>query len=82
MQSWLPILNKSLIDWIRKGGTGADISKIKNAKALFGYVPDSQRYFDVHHSGNDVFESVNPREMQLGTSAIAIMAYLLSEEGL
>lgn len=82
MQAWLPILNKSNIEWIRSGGTGADISKLKNVKVQFGYVPDSQRYFDVHHSANDVFESVNPREMQLGTSAMAIFAYLLSEEGL
>lgn len=82
MQSWLPILNKSNIDWIRKGGTGADISKLKNVKVQFGYVPDSQRYFDVHHSANDIFDSVNPREMQLGTSAITILTYLLSEEGL
>jgi len=49
---------------------------------LIGYVPDDQRYFDVHHSDNDVFEEVHPREMQLGTSAIAILTYLLSEEGL
>lgn len=82
MQSWLPVLNKSNIDWIRKGGTGADISKLENVKVRFGYIPDSQRYFDVHHSDNDVFETVNRREMQLGTSAMAILVYLLSEEGL
>ena len=47
-----------------------------------GYVPDDQRYMDYHHSANDVFEAVHPREFELGTAAIAIMAYLLSEEGL
>ena len=47
-----------------------------------GFVPDDERYFDVHHSDNDVFESVNAREMQLGTAAITILAYLISEEGL
>ncbi len=82
MQNWLPILNKSLIEWIRPGGSGVDISRIEGANALIGYVPDDQRYFDVHHSDNDVFEEVHPREMQLGTSAIAILTYLLSEEGL
>jgi len=82
LQEWLPILNKSHIDWIRPGGSGGDVAQIKNAKALFGFVPDDQRYMDVHHSENDVFEAVHPREMQLGTAALAILAYLLSEEGL
>lgn len=82
MQNWLPILKKSLIDWIKPGHSGADIGRIKGAKALMAYVPDGQRYFDYHHSDNDVFEAVSPREMELGTAAIAIMAYLISEEGL
>lgn len=82
MQSWLPILNKTYIDWIRKGGSGGDVGQIKNAKALLGYVPDDQRYMDVHHSANDVLEAVSPREMELGTSSIALMSYLLSEEEL
>ncbi len=82
MQRWLPLLNKAKIDWIRKGGSGVDVSKIKNVTAKIGFVPDDQRYFDVHHSDNDVFESVNAREMQLGTAAITILTYLISQEGL
>jgi len=82
LQSWLPILEKANIEWIRKGGSGTDVQKIKNAKLLLGYVPDDQRYMDFHHSANDVFEAVHPREFELGTASIAIMAYLLSEEGL
>lgn len=82
LKQWLPILNKAHIDWIRPGGSGGDVAQIKNAKALFGFVPDDQRYMDVHHSDNDDFESVHPREMQLGTAALAILTYLLSEEGL
>ena len=82
LNSWLPILKLSGISWIRKGGSGADISKIKNAKLLMEYVPDSQRYFDLHHSPNDVFEEVHPREFELGSAAMAIMVYLLSEEGI
>jgi carboxypeptidase Q len=80
MQSWLPILEYAGINWIKKGFSGSDISKIKNIPALIGFVPDDQRYFDLHHSNNDVFEEVNPREMELGTAAIAALAYLLSEE--
>jgi hypothetical protein len=80
LQSWIPILEYAGIEWIKAGGSGVDISKIKNAKALIGFVPDDQRYFDLHHSANDVFEEVHPREMELGTAAIAVLAYLLSEE--
>lgn len=82
LQSWLPYLQKARIEWAKPGGSGVDISQIKNARALIAYVPDDQRYFDVHHSANDVFATVHPREFSLGSAAMAILAYLLSEEGL
>ena len=82
LQSWLPVLENADIEWVRKGGSGVDVGKIKNAVARIGYVPDGQRYMDFHHSANDVFEAVHPREFELGSSAIAILTYLLSEEGL
>ena len=81
LQSWLPVLEKANIEWIRKGGSGVDVQKIKNAQLHLGYVPDDQRYMDYHHSANDTFDAVHPREFELGAAAIAIMAYLLSEEG-
>jgi Zn-dependent M28 family amino/carboxypeptidase len=59
LNSWLPILKKAGISWIQKGGSGADISQINNIKLPMGYVPDSQRYFDLHHSPSDVFEEVH-----------------------
>ena len=82
IRSWLPILERSGIEWVKPGGSGEDIKRIKDALALLGFVPDDQRYMDFHHSANDVFEEVHPREFELGAAAIAIMAYLLSEEGL
>jgi hypothetical protein len=82
IKTWIPVLEKSGIHWVRKGGSGVDIQYIKNTKAKLGYVPDSQRYMDVHHSANDTFDSVHPRELELGAASIAIMAYLISEEGL
>ena len=82
LNSWLPILSKAEIWWIKPGGTGSDISKINNIKLLLGYVPDPQRYFDFHHSPKDVFETVHPRELELGTATITTMVYLISEEGL
>ncbi|GAB4290355.1 MAG: M28 family peptidase [Ignavibacteriaceae bacterium] len=82
LQGWIDILSVASIEWIKKGGSGVDISYIKNAKCLMAYVPDDQRYFDLHHSANDTFDKVHPRELQLGTAAITIMTWLLSEEGL
>jgi len=67
------------------GGGGSDIEPLK-AKApgvvLIGYLPDSQRYFDVHHSANDVFENVNKRELELGAAAMASLIYLIDQHGL
>lgn len=82
MQTWLPYLKNASIDWIKRGGSGPDIAQIKNATALIGYVPDGQRYFDYHHSANDIFEEIHPRELELGSAAMTILAYLISEEGL
>lgn len=82
LQSFLPYLNLAKIDWIRKGGSGVNVSRIKNTKALFGYVSDSQRYMDVHHSDKDTYETVHPREFQLGSAALTILCLLISELGL
>ncbi len=82
IKSWLPVLKLCSIDEVEKGGSGADINDIKHTKALIGYHPDTQRYFDFHHSDNDVIDAVNPRELELGSAAIAVLAYLISEEGL
>jgi hypothetical protein len=76
------VLEKTGIEWIKKGGSGVDVQQIKSAELRLGYVPDDQRYMDYHHSANDVFEAVHPREFELGSAAIAILAYLLSEEGI
>lgn len=61
------------------GGSGVDIEPLKNHfnLTLAGLVTDSQRYFDVHHSGNDTFDQVNRREMQLGSAAMAALIYLI-----
>ncbi len=79
LQAWLPILQTARIEWIRTGGSGADVSRIKDCPIKMGYFPDDQRYFDFHHSANDVISGVHPRELELGSAAISIMAYLLSE---
>jgi hypothetical protein len=68
---------------IKKGGGGADISPLKNqGTLLIGFEPDSQRYFDYHHTAADVFETVNKRELELGAAAMASLVYLLDKYGL
>ncbi len=66
-----------------KGYGGVDIGPLKDSFPgipLFGFVPDSQRYFDFHHAPSDVFENVNKRELELGAAAIASFVYLLDKE--
>lgn len=47
-----------------------------------GLLPDTQRYFDIHHSPNDVFENINRRELELGAATMAAMIYLIDKYGL
>lgn len=67
----------------RQGWSGVDIGPLKNDRiALFGLSVDSQRYFDYHHSGNDIFENVNNRELSLGAAAMASLVYLIDQTGI
>ena len=60
------------------GGSAADISRLKDqGTVLFGYRPDSQRYFDYHHSKNDVWENVHRRELVLGSAAMTALVYFI-----
>ncbi len=63
---------------------GADISPLHKQKQtpVAGLIPDSQRYFDIHHTDNDVFENVNHRELKLGAVALTQLIYLCSEHEL
>jgi len=66
------------------GGGGSDIGPLKEKTpgvVLIGYLPDSQRYFDIHHSPNDVFENVNKRELELGAASMAALIYLIDQHG-
>jgi carboxypeptidase Q len=61
-----------------RGGGGADIGPLKpQGTLLIGYRPDSQRYFDLHHTREDTLEKVNRRELELGAAAMTALTYLL-----
>jgi acetylornithine deacetylase/succinyl-diaminopimelate desuccinylase-like protein len=66
------------------GGGGSDIGPLNRLlnTPLAGLQPDSQRYFDVHHARNDVFENVNKRELELGAVNMAALIYLIDKYGL
>lgn len=79
---WLPLLEPYGLS-LDKGGSGADISRLKDQMGLLiGFAPDTQRYFDYHHAETDTLEAVNPRELQLGAAAMASLVYLLDKYGI
>jgi len=76
--SWKALMAPYGLHEIKKGGSGADIGPLKSETiALFGYRPDSQRYFDYHHASTDTFDKVNKRELELGAASMASLIYLL-----
>jgi hypothetical protein len=80
--SWKPLFKPYLIHYFEKGGSGADISPLKNGSTvLAGLRPDSQRYFDHHHAATDTFEAVNKRELELGAATMASFIYLVDKYG-
>jgi hypothetical protein len=80
---WAPLLEPLEAGEIIRGGGGADISELsRRGVPAIGLRVDGQRYFDYHHSENDTIDKVNDRELELGAIALAIMAYVLAQEGL
>ena len=79
-QAFAPLFEPYDLHLWERGGGGVDIGPLKEKFtdiALFGFVPDGQRYFDVHHAESDVFETVNKRELELGAAAIASLVFLM-----
>jgi carboxypeptidase Q len=83
VSKWGPIFAPLAMDRFQAGGGGVDIGPLM-AKGVPGFelIVDTQRYFDYHHSDNDVIGEVNERELELGAVALAVFSYTLAEEGL
>ncbi|MEY2894855.1 MAG: hypothetical protein RIS42_574 [Bacteroidota bacterium] len=82
-QSWSTLLKPYGCE-VTFGGSGTDIgplAKVNPNTVIAGLVPDSQRYFDLHHAKTDVFENVNKRELLLGAVNIAAIIYLVDQYG-
>jgi carboxypeptidase Q len=84
VQSWMPLLAPYGTSILRMGGGGADIGPLNRnlGTALGGFLPDPQRYFDVHHARSDVFENVHKRELLLGALNMTALLYLVDQYGL
>jgi hypothetical protein len=81
--SWKTLLSPYGACEMARGGGGTDIGPLARTQGtpLAGLSPDPQRYFDVHHARNDVFENVNKRELLLGAVNMAALVYLVDKYG-
>ncbi len=80
LKNFAPLFSNYELNQWEKGGGGVDIGPLKDTFPgipLYGFIPDSQRYFDFHHAPSDVFENVNKRELELGAAAIGSFIYLI-----
>ncbi len=84
VQNWKNLFLPYGVYNFEEEGGGADISPLRKelGTPLMGLQPDPQRYFDLHHTHNDVFEQVHRRELSLGAVAMTAMVYMLTEYGL
>jgi carboxypeptidase Q len=79
MLSWKPLFEPYGIYDFEESGGGTDVGQLHEALGtpMAELSPDSQRYFDIHHAANDVFEGVNKRELELGAFGMAGFLYLV-----
>jgi carboxypeptidase Q len=84
MQAWIPLLKEYGVYELIQGGGGSDINPLNKTfgTPVAELLPDNQRYFDLHHARNDVFEQVNKRELLLGAVNMAALVYLVDKYGL
>jgi hypothetical protein len=84
VKRWLPLLLPYGATEFTYGAAGADVEPLNEDTGVLAseMTPDSQRYFDIHHSAGDVFENVNKRELELGAINMAALIYLTDKYGL
>jgi hypothetical protein len=83
IRSWKPLLEPyGLTDFTQEGG-GADISPLEPMGVpVLEFLPDSQRYFDYHHTQEDTIDKVSRRELELGAASMTALIYLMDKYGL
>lgn len=62
------------------GEGGADISRMLPAGVpLIGLSQDASTYFDFHHTANDTFDKIVPKDLDRAAAAAAVAAWCLAE---
>lgn len=80
---WKALFEPYSIWYFQAGSGGVDINPLlAQGATVAGLQPDSQRYFDIHHTREDSIDKVNKRELELGAAAIASLVYLVDKYGL
>lgn len=81
--SWSSLFHPyHIYEFLPQGG-GADIGPLaEQGVPQLDYKPDSQRYFDFHHTEIDDMKGVNKRELHMGAAAMTALIYLISQHGL
>ena len=83
IMTWKNYFEPYQIYQFSRGHALVDITPLKNSSILLmGLLTDSQRYFTLAHSEKDVFEAVDPRELELGAAAMTAMVYLIDKYGI
>lgn len=81
--AWKDLFKPYDVHFFELGFSGVDVNFLKDQGfALIGFVPDSQRYFDHHHSDFDTFDQINKRELHLGAATMTSLVYLIDQHGL
>jgi Zn-dependent M28 family amino/carboxypeptidase len=83
LKSWRPLFEPYGVYNFDRNGSGSDIEPLADmGVSCLELMPDSQRYFDYHHTAIDTFDAVNKRELELGGAAMAALVWLISQHGL
>ncbi len=80
---WLKLFEPYGVYAFTKGPGGTDVGPLLvQGCTVAGLSPDSQRYFDIHHTTADSLDKVNARELHLGAAALASLIWLYDTQGL
>lgn len=83
VMNWKYLFEPYYVHSFTNGHPGSDVNHLKSEKIVkAGLKPDSQRYFDYHHAGNDKFDAINKRELELGAATMASLIYLFDQYGI
>lgn len=79
LRAIVELLDTASANALRVGGGGVDIGPLARAGVpLVGFRPDDERYFDHHHCERDTLDNVHPRELALGSGAIAGLLHVIA----